>query len=90
MWLSHAWSVGAIPVHLVAGIWGTLAVPLTNANASSLTQAIGVGAVGLFVFTLSFVFWWVFKRTVGIRLNTRHEAKGGDLVETGMRAYNIS
>jgi Amt family ammonium transporter len=79
--------VGAIPVHLVAGIWGTLAVALTNPDANILTQLIGVGAVGLLVCTLSAAAWYALKRTVGLRLSKAEEALGLDQVELGMLAY---
>jgi len=79
--------VGAIPVHLVAGIWGTLAVPLTNADASFVTQAIGVGAIGLFVATASTAAWFLLKNTIGLRLSQAEEALGIDKVELGTLAY---
>ena len=79
--------VGAIPVHLAAGIWGTLAVPFTNADASFLVQAAGVAAIGLFVASISTVAWLALKAAVGLRLTEVGEALGVDEVETGMRAY---
>ena len=79
--------VGAIPVHLVAGIWGTLAVPFTNAEASFATQLIGVVAVGAFVMAASTLLWVALRATVGLRLTEVGEALGVDEVETGMRAY---
>ena len=82
--------VGAVPVHLAAGIWGTLAVALTNADASFAVQAIGVAAVGAFVGSVSLVAWLALKATVGIRLRRAHEEAGGDIAELGIRAYNLS
>lgn len=79
--------VGAIPVHLFAGIWGTLAVPLTNPDASFLGQAVGVAAIGAFVFATSFAVWFGLKAVLGIRLNPESEAVGGDLSELGHKAY---
>ncbi|WP_417467612.1 ammonium transporter [Maricaulis sp.] len=81
--------VGAIPVHLFAGIWGTMAVPLTNSDASFYGQAVGVGAIGAFVFTASFVVWLILKITVGIRLSPDEEIVGGDLSELGHAAGSI-
>ena len=79
--------VGAIPVHLLAGIWGTIAVPLSNADASFAAQVAGIVAVGTFVATSSAAVWLVLKLCVGIRLTEVGEALGIDEVETGMRAY---
>ena len=81
--------VGAIPVHLFAGIWGTMAVPLTNADASFFGQAVGVGAIGAFVFLASFAVWLILKITVGIRLSPDAENVGGDLSELGHAAGSI-
>jgi Amt family ammonium transporter len=79
--------VGAIPVHLVAGIWGTLAVPLTNPDASFVIQLVGIGAIGLFVSAASTLAWFLLKRTIGLRLTQAEEALGIDKVECGTLAY---
>ncbi len=79
--------VGAIPVHLFAGIWGTMIVPLTNPDADFVTQAIGIGAIGAFAFTASFIVFLVLKITVGIRLKPDEETVGGDYTELGHSAY---
>jgi Amt family ammonium transporter len=81
--------VGAIPVHLVAGIWGTLAVCFTESQASFLTQLIGVMVIGAFTFISSFILWSLLQRIAGIRLQPHHEDEGADMSEIGMRAYNI-
>ncbi|WP_417258286.1 ammonium transporter [Celeribacter sp.] len=79
--------VGAIPVHLVAGIWGTLAVPLTNDGTSFMTQLIGVVVIGLFVFVVSLIVWVILKSTMGIRVSEESEITGLDKAELGMEAY---
>lgn len=79
--------VGAIPVHLVAGIWGTLAVPLTNADVPFLAQLIGVVATGIFVSALSAIVWFAIKVTVGVRPSEEEELAGLDIGETGIEAY---
>jgi len=79
--------VGAIPVHLFAGIWGTMIVPLTNPETSFVTQAMGVGAIGAFAFVASFIVFLVLKITVGIRLKPDEETVGGDYTELGHSAY---
>ncbi len=81
--------VGAIPVHLACGIWGTLAVVLSDSTASLLTQATGIAAIGLFVSVVSIVIWAAMKMTFGIRLHWSKEKIGGDLAELGVRAYNL-
>ena len=81
--------VGAIPAHMFAGIWGTLAVPLTNADASFSTQLIGVLSINIFVFAVSYVIWSIMKATFGIRLSKEAETKGTDVTETGVIAYAI-
>ncbi|MDB2655049.1 ammonium transporter [Candidatus Pelagibacter bacterium] len=81
--------VGAIPAHLFAGIWGTLAVPLTNADASFSAQLIGVLSVNIFVFAVSYIVWSVMKAIFGIRLSKEAETKGTDVTETGVIAYAI-
>lgn len=79
--------VGAIPVHLMAGIWGTLAVPLTHPDANIFAQIIGILAIGAFVCSTSFAAWLVLKLTMGIRLSSDEEVVGGDLSELGVVAY---
>jgi Amt family ammonium transporter len=79
--------VGAIPAHLVCGIWGTLAVPLTNPNASFLAQAEGVVAVGAFVAVGSTVVWYAIKHTMGLRPSLDDELAGLDHAELGLEIH---
>ena len=81
--------VGAIPVHLFAGIWGTLAVVLSNPDASLGSQIIGILSVNIFVFVVSFVVWYIMKKTAGIRISQEAEKLGTDKVEIGVVAYMI-
>jgi len=79
--------VGAIPVHLIAGIWGTLIVPLTNSDASFGTQLYSIIIVGLFVVITTAIVWYVLKAIFGIRVNEEAEMNGLDVSELGMEAY---
>ncbi len=79
--------VGAIPVHLFAGIWGTMAVPLTNSGATFMAQAIGVGAVAAWVIVSSLVVWLLLKFTIGLRPTPEEEMQGLDMSEIGLEAY---
>jgi ammonium transporter, Amt family len=79
--------VGALSVHLVCGIWGTLAVPLTDGEASFVTQLIGVAAVGVFVLVCSSAVWLLIKYTLGLRVSAEEEALGVDKTELGLEAY---
>ena len=81
--------VGAVPAHLFAGIWGTLIVPATNADASFSTQLVGVLAVNIFVFFVAYIVFSLMKATVGLRLSKEGETKGTDVTETGVIAYAI-
>ncbi|MBM1310211.1 ammonium transporter [Sulfitobacter mediterraneus] len=79
--------VGAIPVHLIAGFWGTLVVPVYTEGTSFVTQIIGFAAVGIFVFVISLVAWMILKATTGIRASEEAEINGLDTSELGMEAY---
>ena len=79
--------VGAIPAHLFAGIWGTMAVPFTNGDTAFGTQLVGVVAIGVFTFVVSLVVWGLIKAIVGIRLPAEAEDAGIDQKELGMEAY---
>ncbi len=79
--------VGAIPVHLLAGIWGTLAVVLTNDEASLVTQIISIVVVGAFVVVTSGIVWIILKATMGIRASDEAQTSGLDTAELGMEAY---
>ena len=81
--------VGAVPAHLFAGIWGTLAVPITNSGANFGTQLLGVISINAFVFVAAFIVWALMKNTMGIRLSKEAELKGTDVSETGVIAYAI-
>ncbi|HKJ61778.1 MAG TPA: ammonium transporter [Hyphomicrobiales bacterium] len=79
--------VGAIPVHLLCGIWGTMAVPISNAGASFSVQAIGVVAIGIFVFLASTIVWLVLAAILGLRPTAEEEMAGLDQIEIGIEAY---
>lgn len=79
--------VGALSVHLVNGIWGTLAVGIFNPEVSILAQIKGIVVIGLFVFITSFIVWYILKVTIGIRVSDEEEYDGLDLHECGLEAY---
>ena len=79
--------VGAISVHLVCGIWGTLAVGIFSAEHSFGTQLIGVLAYGAFTFPLALAIFYVLKATLGLRVSEEHERQGLDVSEHGMQSY---
>lgn len=79
--------VGAIPVHLFCGIWGTLAVLLSNDDATIVGQVVPILIVGTFVCVTSAAVWLVLKATVGIRVSEEAEITGLDGAELGMEAY---
>ena len=79
--------VGAIPVHLVCGIWGTMIVPLSTEGTSFAVQALGVVSVGAFVSAASAIVWIILKVTMGLRVSEEEEMEGLDLNETGVAAY---
>ena len=78
--------VGAISAHLVAGIWGTLAVGIFG-GGDLVTQVIGIVAIGAFTVVASAVVWLALKATIGIRVDEEDEALGLDRAELGMEAY---
>jgi Amt family ammonium transporter len=81
--------VGAIPAHLFAGIWGTLAVPLTNSDVTFSSQLLGIISINVFVLAVSFIVWIAMKHTIGIRLSAKAERLGTDVSEVGVVAYAI-
>ena len=81
--------VGAIPVHMFAGIFGTLVVPLSNSDTSFGTQFVGVISVVAFSFILSYIAFVALKATVGLRISKAAEKLGTDKAEVGVVAYSI-
>ena len=78
--------VGAVPAHLFAGIWGTLAVSIAG-GGNLLVQLIGIAAIGAFVFAASWAIWTLLKVTVGVRIAPAAEDLGQDVAELGIEAY---
>ena len=78
---------GAISAHGSAGIWGVLAVPLTNTEASFTGQLIGVVSIFAWVFLASLLVWGILKAVMGIRISAEEEYIGVDAVECGLEAY---
>ncbi len=81
--------VGAIPVHMFAGIFGTLVVPLSNGDTNFGTQFIGVLSVCIFSFVLSYITFKTLKGTIGLRISKSAEKLGTDKAEVGVIAYSI-
>jgi Amt family ammonium transporter len=79
--------VGAISVHGVVGMWGLLAVPLTNSDAAFGSQLYGLGVIFAWTFIASFIVWMILKLVMGIRVTDEEEYEGMDLAECGMEAY---
>ena len=79
--------VGAISVHGVVGLWGLLAVPLTNSSASFVGQLVGAGTIFVWVFGTSLLLWLGLKAAMGIRVSEEEEEDGVDLTECGLEAY---
>ncbi|MCY4050529.1 MAG: ammonium transporter [Gammaproteobacteria bacterium] len=78
--------VGAVPAHLFAGIWGTIATCLAS-GADILIQLIGIFAVGIFVFFSSYIVWAILEKVVGCRVSPNVEELGQDVAELGIEAY---
>jgi Amt family ammonium transporter len=81
--------VGAIPVHMFAGIFGTLIVPISNPDTSFGIQLLGVGSVCVFVFVISYICFSIIKSTIGLRISNEAEKLGTDKAEVGVMAYSI-
>jgi ammonium transporter, Amt family len=79
--------VGATSVHLVCGIWGTLAVGIFG-TANIVTQIIGILAIGAFTLVFSAIVWSLLKVTIGLRVDAEDERRGLDISEHGMEAYS--
>ncbi|NOR51081.1 MAG: ammonium transporter [Gammaproteobacteria bacterium] len=79
--------VGAISVHGVVGLWGLLAVPLTNPDATFIGQIVGALTIFVWVFGASFATWFVIKSIMGIRVSAEEEYEGVDIGECGLEAY---
>jgi len=79
--------VGAISVHGTAGIWGLLAVVFNNEDATIMGQLIGIVGIFAWVFSISFIVWFILKSVVGIRVSEEEEWEGVDLTECGLEAY---
>ena len=78
--------VGAIPAHLVSGIWGTLAVSIAAGGRFHI-QLLGIVSIGVFVFVISYVLWRAMDALLGIRISSQVERLGQDAGELGIESY---
>ena len=78
--------VGAVPVHLFAGVWGTIAVCIA-AGGNFLVQLAGIASIGAFVFGVSWIVWFAIEKTIGARVSEDAERLGQDTAELGMESY---
>ena len=78
--------IGAIPAHMGAGEWGTLAVCIA-AGGDPFVQLTGIVAIGAFVFGVSLLVWWLIDLTLGARISPRVEDLGQDFAELGIEAF---
>ncbi len=79
--------VGAISVHGTCGIWGLLAVCITNADATLGAQLAGIAAIFAWTFAMSLIVWFVLKMAMGLRISEEEEYEGADASECGVEAY---
>ena len=79
--------VGAISVHGTVGLWGLLAVPLTNGDVSFGGQLLGATTIFIWVFIASLIVWGIIKVIMGIRMSEEEEMEGADISECGLEAY---
>ena len=79
--------VGAISVHGTVGLWGLLAVPLTNPDVKFSGQLLGAATIFVWVFLASLIIWGTLKVIMGIRISEEEEMQGADISECGMEAY---
>ncbi|WP_110647890.1 ammonium transporter [Salinicola peritrichatus] len=79
--------VGAISVHGVVGIWGLIAVPFSNGDATFGAQLLGVVSIFVWTFVASLIVWGIIKAVMGIRVSEEEEYEGVDIAECGMEAY---
>ncbi|MDN3525084.1 ammonium transporter [Halomonas sabkhae] len=79
--------VGAISAHGVVGVWGVLAVPLSNSSANFGAQLIGIFGIFTWVFVASLIVWLIIKAAMGVRVSEEEEYEGVDLAECGLEAY---
>jgi Amt family ammonium transporter len=79
--------VGAISVHGTVGLWGLLAVPLTNDGTSFMGQIVGAVTIFVWVFVTSLIVWGIIKAVMGVRVSEEEEYEGLDVGECGLEAY---
>ena len=79
--------VGAISVHGVVGIWGVLAVLISNGDAGFVGQIVGILSIFAWTFIVSLIVWFALKAAVGIRVSEEEEYEGVDIGECGLEAY---
>jgi len=79
--------VGALSVHLVNGIWGTIAVAIFSPEVTMIAQIKGIVVIGIFTFVSSFIVWYILKIVMGLRVSEEEEYDGLDVHESGIEAY---